>query len=140
MNKKSNLFPEISDDFCKLMEKTRSQLEELDPVEASVKQRDIFKKNLESLKAKKDHDSDNDDGDSGIVSSSGSWTLDNYKDRLLCMEREKSERQQMIEDYLLQQKQHNNSLDQENLILAQPKLLKSLHITFLFKLCKYKYC
>ena len=71
MNKKSNLFPEISDDFCKLMEKTRSQLEELDPVEASVKQRDIFKKNLESLKAKKDHDSDNDDGDSGIVSSSG---------------------------------------------------------------------
>jgi len=53
MNKKSNLFPEISDDFCKLMEKTRSQLEELDPVEASVKQRDIFKKNLESLKAKR---------------------------------------------------------------------------------------
>jgi len=103
MEKKSDLFPEISDDFCKLMEKTRSQLEELDPLEASVKQREIFKKNLESLKTKDSFSDGDEDGDSGIISSSGSWTLDNYKDRLLSMEKEKTERQKMIEDYLMNQ-------------------------------------
>ena len=71
MEKKSDLFPEISDDFCKLMEKTRSQMEELDPLEASVKQREIFKKNLESLKAKDSFSDGDEDGDSGIISSSG---------------------------------------------------------------------
>ena len=33
------------------MEKTRSQIEELDPLEGSVNRRDIFKKNLQSLES-----------------------------------------------------------------------------------------
>jgi len=40
------------------------------------------------------------------------------------MEREKSERQQMIEDYLLQQKQHNNPLDQVNNSEAEPEPMR----------------
>ena len=49
------------------MEKTRSQIEELDPLEGSVNRRDIFRKNLQdSVEAKQlseketDEDSDND--------------------------------------------------------------------------------
>ena len=41
----------------------------------------------------------------------GSWTVDNYKERLEAMEREKMERKRMIEEYL-QQQQHDH--DQEN--------------------------
>ena len=49
------------------MERTRSQIQELDPLEGSVNRRDIFRKNLQdSLEAKQlseketDEDSDND--------------------------------------------------------------------------------
>ena len=55
------------------MEKTRSQIEELDPLEGSVNRRDIFKKNLEqSLDSKQPAESDEDSGyDVRSISTSG---------------------------------------------------------------------
>lgn len=45
----------------------------------------------------------------------GSWTVDNYKERLEAMEREKMERKRMIEEYLQQQQQADH--DQENTMI-----------------------
>ena len=65
---------EVTDGFCELMDKTRSQMGELDPLEAHVNQREIFKKNLQSLKEATSY---SEDSDSGVgVSSSG-----NHKQR-----------------------------------------------------------
>ena len=55
------------------MERTRSQIEELDPLEGSVNRRDIFKKNLQdSLEAKQPAEKESDE-DSGydVRSTSG---------------------------------------------------------------------
>ena len=66
---------EVTDGFVQLMDKTRSQLEEMDPLEASVRQREVFQKNLKSSKSptvRVAPDTDSDDSDSGVgVSSSG---------------------------------------------------------------------
>ena len=55
------------------MEKTRSQIEELDPLEGSLNRRDIFKKNLEqTLDSKQPTESDEDSGyDVRSISTSG---------------------------------------------------------------------
>ena len=57
------------------MDKTRSQMQELDPLEASVTQRDIFRKNLEESSQKKQQLEQESDEDSGYdvrsISTSG---------------------------------------------------------------------
>ena len=59
----------VTEGFCELMDKTRSQMEELDPLEAHVNQREIFKKNLKGLKGR---GSGSEDSDSGVGVSSPS--------------------------------------------------------------------
>ena len=62
---------DVTEGFCQLMDKTRSQMEELDPLEAHVNQREIFKKNLQGLKEKKNCSEDSDSGVGVSSSSSG---------------------------------------------------------------------
>ena len=61
--------------FSELMDKTRSQMGELDPIEASVNHKDIFKKNLEEMAQKKQQQEQESDEDSGYdvrsISTSG---------------------------------------------------------------------
>ena len=62
---------DVTEGFCQLMDKTRSQMEELDPLEAHVNQREIFKKNLQGLKEKRNCSGDSDSGVGVSSSSSG---------------------------------------------------------------------
>ena len=62
---------DVTEGFCQLMDKTRSQMEELDPLEAHVNQREIFKKNLQGLKEKRNCSEDSDSGVGVSSSSSG---------------------------------------------------------------------
>ena len=66
------LADQINDGFADIMEKTNSQMEEItDPLEAKVKQREIFQKNLKSYKASEQScsSSGDDDNDSGVGES-----------------------------------------------------------------------
>lgn len=67
---------DINDGFCELMDKTRSQMEELDPLEAHVNQREIFKKNLQGLRDKRNVSEDSDSGVGVSSSSSGNANID----------------------------------------------------------------
>ena len=62
---------DVTEGFCELMDKTRSQMEELDPLEAHLNQREIFKKNLQGLKEKRNCSEDSDSGVGLSSSSSG---------------------------------------------------------------------
>ena len=66
---------DVTEGFCELMDKTRSQMGELDPLEAHVNQREIFKKNLQGLK---ERGSCSEDSDSGFGVSSSSSGIDVY--------------------------------------------------------------
>ena len=66
---------DVTEGFCELMDKTRSQMGELDPLEAHVNQREIFKKNLQGLK---ERGSCSEDSDSGFGFSSSSSGIDIY--------------------------------------------------------------
>ena len=67
---------DVTEGFCELMDKTRSQMEELDPLEAHVNQREIFKKNLQGLKEKRNVSEDSDSGVGVSSSSSGNDNID----------------------------------------------------------------
>ena len=62
---------DVTEGFCELMDKTRSQMEELDPLEAHLNQREIFKKNLQGLKERRNCSEDSDSGVGVSSSSSG---------------------------------------------------------------------
>ena len=55
----------------------------------------------------------------------GSWTVDNYKERLEAMDREMMERKRMIEEYLQQQQQADH--DQENTMIPFKNVLSNHH-------------
>ena len=66
------LADQINDGFADIMEKTQTQMEELDPLEAHIKHREIFQKNLKSHQASEQSlpCSLEDDNDSGVEESS----------------------------------------------------------------------
>ena len=66
---------DVTEGFCELMDKTRSQMEELDPLEAHLNQREIFKKNLQGLKEKRNCSEDSDSGVGVSSSSSGIYII-----------------------------------------------------------------
>ena len=90
--------------FGDILEKTNTHLEEMDPVDAEVQRREVFKKNLSEYVEKNEEDYDNldsDDTDSGVViSQTGSWTAENCNERLKMLEQERKARKEEIALYI----------------------------------------